>query len=146
MTDTRADVAGVIERMVAVMNTHDLDGCVEFYSPDAELQDPRFPEPVVGSEFVREGFGYWYSAFPDVRITVEKMIVEGKDVAVEWTFEATHQGEYMGIPPSGKSFKVLTAAHFQVEGGKVTRDFSLFDATGIRTLEELAGVSGAAIP
>jgi steroid delta-isomerase-like uncharacterized protein len=143
MVDTRADVAGVIERMVAVMNTHDLDGCVGFYSTDAELQDPRFPEPVVGPEYVREGFGYWYTAFPDVKITVEKMIVEGRDVAVEWTFEATHQGEYMGIPPSGRSFKVLTVAHFQVENGKVTRDFSLFDATGLRTLEALAGVGAA---
>jgi steroid delta-isomerase-like uncharacterized protein len=139
MGETRAEVAGVIERMVAVMNTHDLEGCVAFYSDDAELQDPRFPNPVVGKEYVREGFGYWYSAFPDVAITVERMIVEGVDVAVEWTFEATHQGEYMGIPPSGKRFKVLTAAHFQVEGGRVTRDFSLFDATGLRTLEELAG-------
>jgi steroid delta-isomerase-like uncharacterized protein len=144
MIEQREEVAGVIDRMVAVMNQHDLDGCVGFYSPDAELQDPRFPDPVRGSEYVREGFSYWFSAFPDVRITVNRMIIDGRDVAVEWTFDATHQGEYMGVPPSGKAFSVTTAAHFQVEKGQVIRDFSLFDATGIRTLEELAGVGGSA--
>jgi steroid delta-isomerase-like uncharacterized protein len=143
MDKRRGEVASVIEEMVRVMNTHDLDGCVAFYSEDAELQDPRFPDPVYGAEYVREGFAYWFAAFPDVRVTVQRMIVEGEDVAVEWTFEATHQGEYMGVPASGRAFSVTTAAHFKVAGGKVTRDFSLFDATGLRTLEELAGVGGA---
>lgn len=138
MSDQRFEVIETIERMVAIMNTHDLDGCVSCYSEDAELQDPRFPEPVYGAEYVREGFAYWYSAFPDVRITVQRMIVDPPDVAVEWTFEATHQGEYMGIEPSGEAFQTLTAAHFTVINGKVTRDFSLFDATGLRTLEKLA--------
>jgi steroid delta-isomerase-like uncharacterized protein len=141
---TRDEIAAVIDRMVECMNSHDLDGCVGFYSPEAELQDPRFPEPVRGLEFVREGFAYWFNAFPDVRIQVMRMIVEGVNVAVEWTFDATHRGEYMGIQPSGQRFSVLTAAHFRVEGGQVTRDFSLFDATGIRALEELASGEGVA--
>jgi steroid delta-isomerase-like uncharacterized protein len=144
MPDSRAEVASVIERMVEIMNTHDLDGCVNCYTDDAELQDPRFPDPVHGKEFVREGFAYWYNAFPDIRITISRLIVEPPEVAVEWTFEGTHLGEYMGIKPSGGSFQVMTAAHFAVAGGKVRRDFSLFDATGIRALEELAAARQAA--
>lgn len=142
MADERSQVIGTIERMVEIMNRHDLDGCVACYSQDAELQDPRFPTPVHGAEYVREGFAYWYDAFPDVKITVERLIVDPPDIAVEWTFEATHLGEYMGIEPSGQSFSVLTSAHFTVVEGKVTRDFSLFDATGIRALEELAATAG----
>ena len=143
MPDGRAEAASVIERMVEIMNTHDLDGCVNCYSDDAELQDPRFPDPVHGKDYVREGFAYWYNAFPDVRITINRLIVEAPEVAVEWTFEGTHLGEYMGIEPSGGSFRVMTAAHFAVADGKVTRDFSLFDATGIRALEELAAAHQA---
>jgi steroid delta-isomerase-like uncharacterized protein len=132
------EVVRVIEEMVRVTNTHDLDACLEFYSDDAEVQDPRFPEPVRGIEYVREGFGYWLDAFPDVQVTINKLIVDPPDIAVEWTFEGTHKGEYMGVRPSGQRFRVMTAAHFTVEHGKVTRDFSLFDVTGIRQLEELA--------
>jgi steroid delta-isomerase-like uncharacterized protein len=138
MADSRSEIAQVIEHMVAVMNTHDVDGCVACYSDDAELQDPRFPEPVWGSQYVHEGFSYWYNAFPDIEVTITRLIIDPPDVAVEWRFDASHRGEYMGVAPSGKRFSVGTAAHFKVEDGKVTRDFSLFDTTGIRLLEELA--------
>jgi steroid delta-isomerase-like uncharacterized protein len=141
MDQTRSEIRAVIEHMVEIMNTHDVDGCVSCYAEDAELQDPRFPSPVRGANYVHEGFTYWYNAFPDVKIEITRFIIEPPDVAIEWTFEATHLGEYMGIEPSGKTFSVMTAAHFSVERGKVTRDFSLFDATGIRLLEELAGSS-----
>jgi steroid delta-isomerase-like uncharacterized protein len=137
MTSTREEIGAVMDHMVAVMNTRDVPGCVACYSDDAELQDPRFPQPVHGSDYVRQGFQYWYDAFPDVKIEIKRKIIDPPDVALEWTFEATHLGEYLGVKPSGKRFKVLTAAHFRVEGGKVTRDFSLFDASALRLLEEL---------
>ena len=138
MADERREIIRVIEELVAATNTHDLDACLEFYAEDAEVQDPRFPEPAHGVEYVREGFGYWYDAFPDVQVTINRLIVDPPDIAVEWTFEGTHQGEYMGIEPSGLPFRVMTAVHYTVENGKVTRDFSLFDVTGIRQLEELS--------
>ena len=99
MSDARAEAASVIERMVEVMNAHDLEGCVELYAKDAELQDPRIPGPGAREGLRARGIRYWYNAFPDVRITVNRMIVEAPDVAVEWTFEGTHLGEYMGIEP-----------------------------------------------
>jgi steroid delta-isomerase-like uncharacterized protein len=128
----------VFNRMLDAMNRHDLEACVACYSADAELQDPRFPEPATGLDVVREGFRYWFDAFPDVFVTVSNLIVEDGQVAVEWTFDATHLGEYMGVQPSGRRFRVLTAAHFRIEDGLVTRDFSLFDASGLRQLEALA--------
>jgi steroid delta-isomerase-like uncharacterized protein len=136
--EDKTAIANVMTEMVAVMNRHDLEACLAFYSADSELQDGLFPVPVHGLEKVREGFAYWFQAFPDVRVTVAKMICDPPDVALEWTFEGTHSGEYLGVPPTGKRLKVLTAAHFRVEQGKVTRDFSLFDASGLRQLQRFA--------
>jgi steroid delta-isomerase-like uncharacterized protein len=132
------DASRVIREMVASMNRHDLDACVAYYSDDAELQDPRFPDPVRGLDVVREGWRYWLHAFPDVEVRIVDLIVQDEKVAVEWTFAATHRGEYLGVPGSGQRFKVLSAAHFEVHDGKVTRDFSLFDASALRLLEKLA--------
>jgi predicted ester cyclase len=87
---------------------------------------------------VREGFRYWFDAFPDVIVTVKNLIIEDGQLAVEWTFDATRQDEDMGVRPSGRRFQVLTAAHFRIENGFVTRDFSLFGASGLRQLENLA--------
>jgi steroid delta-isomerase-like uncharacterized protein len=135
----RDETLTVFYRMLTAMNEHDLDACVACYSVDAELQDPRFPEPATGLDVVREGFRYWFDAFPDVVVTVNNLIIDNGQLAVEWTFDATHQGEYMGVRPSGRRFQVLTAAHFRIENGLVTRDFSLFDASGLRQLEKLTG-------
>jgi steroid delta-isomerase-like uncharacterized protein len=140
--DGRDEVNAVIDHMIAVMNEHDPDACVACYSEDAWLQDPRFPQPVRGNQYVREGFKYWFDAFPDVHVTLVDRIIDGPKVALEWVFEATHLGEYLGAAPSGRRFKVLTAAHFTVENGKVTRDFSLFDASALRMLEALASANG----
>ena len=51
---------------------------------------------------------------PGRAVTIHRLIVEPPDVAVEWWFEGTHQGEYMGIAPSGRGFRVMTAAHFSL--------------------------------
>jgi steroid delta-isomerase-like uncharacterized protein len=134
----REEVNAVMDKMVGHMNEHDLEACVACYSEDAELQDPRFPDPVHGKDYVRQGFKYWYDAFPDVKIVVLNKIIDGPKVALEWTFEATHLGEYLGVQGSGRKFLVLAAAHFEVRGGKVTRDLSLFDASALRMLETLA--------
>jgi hypothetical protein len=41
---------------------------------------------------------------------VTNRIVDPPKVAIEWTFEATHLGEYLGVQPSKQRFSVLSAA------------------------------------
>ena len=137
----RQDMTAVFNKMLDAMNRHDLDACVACYSDDAELQDARFPEPARGKDTVREGFSYWFGAFPDVEVSVKNLFIDPPQLAVEWVFEATHKGEYLGVAPSNKRVRVLTAAHFKIKDGLVTRDFSLFDATGLRQLEALTAKS-----
>jgi predicted ester cyclase len=138
-TEARQQMLSIFHTMLDAMNRHDIQACVQCYSVNAELQDPRFPVPARGREVVEEGFRYWFQAFPDVIVTVENIFLDPPQLAVEWRFKATHKGEYMGVSPSGKRVEVLAVAHFRIEGGYVTRDFSVFDATALRQLEALAG-------
>jgi predicted ester cyclase len=48
-------------------------------------------------------FGRLHRAFPDLRVTVEDVIAEGDKVVGRNAVTGTHQGEYMGVPPTGKS-------------------------------------------
>jgi steroid delta-isomerase-like uncharacterized protein len=128
----------LINRMFVQMNKHDIDACVAFYTKDAELQDPTFPDPVRGDDRVRAGFTDWMQAFPDVHAWVVDIIVDGDKAAVEWAFEGTHSGMYLGVAPSGRRFKTLTTSHFHFRDGKISRDFSMFDATALQQLEALS--------
>lgn len=62
-------------------------------------------------------------AFPDYRITIREQIAEGDVVAIAWTLEGTHEGEWaspMGaIAPTGKPVSYTGSTMFRVVDGKV---------------------------
>jgi nicotinamidase-related amidase/predicted ester cyclase len=66
----------------------------------------------------------FFSAFPDFRVAMYDMISEGDLVAVRKILEGTHQGDFLGIPPSGKhvTFSVIDFSRFR--GGKMVEHWS----------------------
>jgi steroid delta-isomerase-like uncharacterized protein len=70
-------------------------------------------------------------AFPDFRVTVEDQIAEGDRVVCRWTARATHQGEYAGIPPSGKQGVVTGTSTFRIADGKVVECWTNSDDLGL---------------
>jgi steroid delta-isomerase-like uncharacterized protein len=74
----------------------------EFVAPDAQIRAP-LPIEATGAQLVKEVFGRLHRAFPDLHITVEDVIAEGDKVVSRNSVTGTHEGEYMGIPPTGKS-------------------------------------------
>lgn len=70
-------------------------------------------------------------AFPDFEITVEDQVAEGDKVATMWTATGTHQGEFQGIPPTGKqqSFGGMTLS--RIANGKIIEGWTNPDALGL---------------
>ena len=71
------------------------------------------------------------SAFPDMQLTIEDQIAEGDKVVTRWTARGTHQGELMGIPPTGKQATVTGITVGRVANGKFVESWSNFDALGM---------------
>lgn len=71
------------------------------------------------------------NAFPDLRITVEDLVAEGDKVLTCWTARGTHQGEFMGIPPSGNRVEFTGISIDRIEGGKFVESWSNYDALGM---------------
>jgi predicted ester cyclase len=69
--------------------------------------------------------------FPDVISTVEDLIAEGDKVVARWRAQATHQGEYMGIPPTGKEVDFTGIAIYRIEGGKIAESWNVSDELGL---------------
>src|SRR5919107_2265144 len=61
--------------------------------------------------------------FPDVISTIEDIIAEGDMVVARWRSRATHQGDYMGIAPTGKEVKFTGISFYRVEGGKIAQSW-----------------------
>ena len=58
------------------------------------------------------------TAFPDIQLTVEEVIADDKRIAFRSTIRATHQGELMGIPPTGKPITVSLVDIIHIEDGR----------------------------
>jgi len=59
------------------------------------------------------------NAYPDAHWTIEDTIAEGDKVVTHFTFTGTHEGELMGIPPTGNKVMVTGTGVFHVVDGKI---------------------------
>ncbi len=102
-----------------------------------EVLAPNFVDhnPPPGLSGDREGqkqaITMWRAAFPDLKSTIEDLIVEGDKVAGRVTVRATHKGEFMGIPPTGKQVMIEGMFIGRATGGKIAETWEQFDAAGL---------------
>jgi steroid delta-isomerase-like uncharacterized protein len=69
--------------------------------------------------------------FPDLISTIEDIIAEGDKVVARWRSRATHRGEYMGTPPSGKEVEFTGISFYRIEGGKIAESWTVEDQFGL---------------
>jgi predicted ester cyclase len=72
----------------------------EVIDPDARIPTP-LPTQETGPQVMKALFSTLRGAFPDLRLEAEDVIAEGDKVVVRDTVTGTHQGELMGIAPTG---------------------------------------------
>ena len=112
-------------------NAGNLDVFDEVTSPDYVLHDPTVPEDVVGVDGMKGFASAFLGAFPDLRFSIEEQIAEGDMVATRWTSSATHEGELMGIAPTGNRTGVSGVTVSRISGGKIAEDWNNWDALGL---------------
>ena len=87
------------------------------------------PDISSGPAGIEQFYGNLRQAFPDVKYTVEDMVAEGDRVVVRWTWHCTHEGDFLGIPATGKKATVPGMAIYRLADGKCVErwvELSLF--------------------
>jgi steroid delta-isomerase-like uncharacterized protein len=108
-----------------------LDIIDELMATDYVFHDPVSPVEVHGPEGYKQEFGMYLTAFPDIQITFEQMIAEDDKVVIRWTLSGTHEGELMGIPPTGRRVAVRGISMYRVADGKFVETWPSYDALGM---------------
>jgi steroid delta-isomerase-like uncharacterized protein len=109
----------------------DLELIAELFAPDYVLHDPVLPEEVRGPEGMRRYVSMYRDAYPDTGFTVEDQIAEGGEVVTRWTGQGTHEGELMGIPPTGNRVTVTGIEVDRVVDGRIEETWVIYDALGM---------------
>ena len=119
----------IARRSWEAVSQGDLDVTGEVYAADCVIHEPD--EDIRGTENLRQFVGTFLEAFPDLSATVEDEIAEGDKVVTRWTRRGIHQGELLGIPPSGNRVEITGITIHRIEGGKILEEREMPDNLGM---------------
>ena len=121
------------------MNRGNLGVVDEVVAPDYVDHDPANPSDLPpGPEGLKQLMSGYRSAFPDVEMTIEDQIAEGDKVVTRWTARGTHQGDLMGIAPTGKQATITGIFVDRLANGKLVESWANWDTFGM--LQQLGAV------
>jgi predicted ester cyclase len=121
----------------ARFNDHDdHDAFFEAYHPEVVLHG--YPAGLQGHDGLRAFHEALWEAFPDVRLTVEDLVVESDRAALRYRLQGTHGGPYLGVAPTGLCFDVEGLTLLRVADRRVVEEWH--SPTELAILRQLGAV------
>ena len=138
MTTTEQHLADLFVEMT---NTHNPDLVDRFVAEDYVNHNDFVAD---GREANRQFWAAFFTGLPDVRVTMEDLVVSGDRVVGRFTYRGTHTGNLLGIPASGKPVEMRSIDIWRVRDGLFVEHWDelnlmqLFQQIGV--LPPLAGI------
>ena len=125
----------IIRRLIdEVWNQREIHVLDEIIAADAFIHSPTVPNLSHGPEGAKQYVQLFWAAFPDLRVSIEEIIAEGDSLAVRITWQGTHEGEFMGVPPTGKSIVSSGVDILHVRHDKVVEAWHYSDDSAVRQI------------
>ena len=80
-----------------------------------------------GPEVPKAFYSMLFNAFPDFRMDLEDIIVEGEKVCWRYRMTGRNDGEFMGMPPTGKSIEIQGFDMLRMEGERAAEHWGVTD-------------------
>ena len=121
-----------------VINKKNLDAADDLVAENF-LEHLPFPGQGPGREGLKFAINAMLTGFPDMSWTVQEQIAEGETVVTRFAWTGTHDGTFMGIPPTNKKVEVWGVVIDVVRDGLFAESRIIMDNVGL--LQQL-GVMG----
>ena len=102
----------------------------EGHTPDGTIISPIF-RTVTGARDIAVSYTTLFDIFPDWDFAGEDLLIDGDRVAQPFSVSATHEGEFMGLPGSGKRFNIQGVRLFTMRDGGIAHERRYYDFTGL---------------
>lgn len=121
------DLRGLIEKFFAAANSRDFDAQAALCTEDVLIQAPAVRE-ARGRQVLRQIFQMYAAAFPDDRLQIHDILIQGTVAFATWTGRGTHKGPLGPIAPTGKTVELNGITVFEVgPGGEIAAVKVSFD-------------------
>ncbi len=88
---------------------------------------PKLVDQYVAEQPLKDHIAMYEAAFPEYDMRIEQMIAEGDLVSVIGRGSGIHKGEFMGMPPTEKSWDVPLHITYRLKDGKIVEHWLLVD-------------------
>ena len=125
------DNSTIVRRFIEeTINKGQIDSAGQFVWEDVTEQVP-FPGQGPGLEGLKDVLRGMRAAFADLYFSVEEQIAESDKVLTRFEWTGRHQGEFLGVPATGRSVRVWGMVIDRLQGGRIKETRIIMDALGL---------------
>ncbi|MDK1082081.1 MAG: ester cyclase [Anaerolineae bacterium] len=118
----------LIHRLYEALNAKDLDAHYELWTEDMIWHGPPgFGDIHRIDGFINKVMKPFYESFPDYHVSNDIEVADENWASATGYLTGTHQGEWLGIPATGKPVKMLFSDFWLIKDGKISENWVMVD-------------------
>lgn len=126
---TRDDILELFARRRAAYDNLDASALAADYAEDAVIDSPISGRH--GKRDAEANLRAVFSAFTDLEMRTEALVIDGARVAHFMVSEGSNTGGMFGLPPTGKRFRIPVVLIHELQGRRIVRERRIYDFTGL---------------
>ena len=127
---TRDEIVAFFDRRQDAYDNLDAAALAAGYADDCSVESPMVGEHT-GRAVVEKAFRAVFAAFPDHKLRPDRLVIDGNRVAQILSLEGTNIGGFLGLPPSGKTFRAPAVFLYEFRDRQIVRERRIYDFTGV---------------
>jgi steroid delta-isomerase-like uncharacterized protein len=121
----------LVLKSIEALNAGDTERLLAVVAPDIVIHYAEMPDPLHGRETWQQGFELMRRAFPDLKAQVGDLVASEDKVAIRVSFRGTHEGEFQGIPATGRAIHYVSHEFYRVENGLFAEEWICSDMASL---------------
>jgi steroid delta-isomerase-like uncharacterized protein len=126
---TRDQIALVFERRRLALERQDVVTLLKDYADDCIVESPSAGVHT-GKQAIEEALRAIFGAL-DVKVHQQSLLIDGTSVAQVVLMEGKDVGEFLGLPPTGRSFRAPAVFLYEMNDLKIAHERRIYDFTGL---------------
>jgi predicted ester cyclase len=127
---TRDEILALFERRQRAYDALDAAALARDYTDDTVIESP-WAGVHKGPHHGERALKAVFSALQDLKMHTDRYVVDGDSVAQFLSIEGHNIGGYMGLPPTGKPFRLPAVFLYELRDGRIVRERRIYDFTGL---------------
>ena len=128
---THEEIVALFDRRADAWERRDVSELAGMHTGTSVVESPMAGGLVTGPVAIARLYEAFFKAFPDATLTSEELVIDGDRAAQVATLAGTDGGGFLGLPASGKPFRVPVLILITVKDQQIVSERRIYDFTGL---------------